>query len=222
MNLEGSKLSKSRGHTILVKETVPKFSPDSVRYAIAANMPENKDTDFYWEDLQAKNNNELGSILGNFVNRTFVFAEKYFEGKVPQLNKLEPIDKELTEKLKASVEKTGAFYEIFKFKDAVIESMNAVRDANKYFNDTEPWKAVKENKERCAGIINICLQLVHSFAILFNPVLPFTSDKILTMLTKGKEDFSWDKAAEFCLGAGHTLGKPEILFSRIEDNQIEK
>jgi methionyl-tRNA synthetase len=222
MNLEGSKQSKSKGHAILVKDVAEKFNPDSLRYAIAANMPENKDTDFYWEDLQAKNNNELGSILGNFVNRTFVFAEKYFEGKVPQLNSLEPIDKELTGKLKASVEKTGAFYEAFKFKDAVIESMNAVRDANKYFNDTEPWKAIKENKERCSTIINICLQLVHSFAILYNPVLPFTSDKILTMLAKGKEDFSWDKAAVFCLRAGHTLGKPEILFSRIEDNQIEK
>ncbi len=222
MNLEGSKQSKSKGHAILVKDVVEEFNPDSLRYAIASNMPENKDTDFYWEDFQAKNNNELGSILGNFVNRTFVFAEKYFEGKVPQLNPLEPIDKDLIEKLKASVQKTGAFYEAFKFKDAVIESMNSVRDANKYFNDTEPWKAVKENKERCATIINICLQLVHSFAILFNPVLPFTSGKILKMLDTGKENFSWDKAAEFCIEAGHTLGKAEILFSRIEDNQIEK
>jgi methionyl-tRNA synthetase len=100
--------------------------------------------------------------------------------------------------------------------------MNAVRDANKYFNDTEPWKAIKENKARCETIINTCLQLVHSFAVLFNPVLPFSSDKILKMLNKGKEDFNWQKAGEFVLEAGKKLNQPEILFTKIEDADIEK
>ena len=222
MNLEGSKQSKSKGHAILVRDIVKKFNPDSIRYAVATNMPENKDTDFYYEDLVAKNNNELGSILGNFVNRTFVFAGKYFEGKVPPLNALEDIDNQLIAKLKVSVGKIGAFYESFKFKDAVSETMNVVRDANKYFNDTEPWKAVKDNKERCSTIINICLQLVNSFAVLFNPILPYTSGKILTMLNTGKEHFSWDEASNFSLPAGHELGKPEILFTRIENEEIEK
>jgi methionyl-tRNA synthetase len=222
MNLEGSKQSKSKGHAILVRDIVKKYNPDSIRYAVATNMPENKDTDFYYEDLQAKNNNELGSILGNFVNRTFVFAGKYFEGKVPPLNALEDIDNQLIAKLKVSVAKIGAFYESFKFKDAVSETMNVVRDANKYFNDTEPWKAVKDNKERCSTIINICLQLVNSFAVLFDPILPFTSDKILTMLNTGKEHFSWDESSNFSLPAGHELGKPEILFTRIENEEIEK
>ncbi len=222
MNLEGSKQSKSKGHAIYVRDIVKKYNADSIRYAVATNMPENKDTDFYYQDLQAKNNNELGSILGNFVNRTFVFAGKYFDGKVPPLNALEKIDDQLIAKLKLSVEKVGAFYESYKFKDAVTESMNAVRDANKYFNDTEPWKAVKENKERCSTIINICLQLVNAFAVIFDPVLPFTSEKMLKMLNTGKEHFSWDEAASFTLESGHVLGAPEILFVKIEDEEIEK
>lgn len=222
MNLEGSKQSKSRGHAIYVKDVVDKINPDVIRYTIASNMPENRDTDFYWEDLQAKNNNELGAILGNFINRTFVFAVKYFEGIVPPQNELSKTEIDLKEKLKASVQKISDYYENYKFKDAVSETMNAVRDANKYFNDTEPWKAIKENKARCETIINTCLQLVHSFAVLFNPVLPFSSDKVLKMLNKGKEDFNWQKAGEFVLEAGKKLNQPEILFTKIEDADIEK
>ena len=221
MNLEGSKQSKSKGHAILVNDVVNQFNPDSVRYAIASNMPENKDTDFYWEDLQAKNNNELGAILGNFVNRTFVFTEKYFDGKVPQRGNLEQIDKNIVDSLKSYSGRIANYYESYKFKDAVSETMNLVRDANKYFNDTEPWKAVKDNKKRCAAIINICLQLCHTFAILFNPVLPFTSEKLLKMLNTDKSNFLWDKSYELCLPDGNVLNKPEILFAKIEDSQIE-
>jgi methionyl-tRNA synthetase len=222
MNLEGSKQSKSRGHAIYVKDIIEKVNPDVIRYTIASNMPENRDTDFYWKDLQAKNNNELGAILGNFVNRTFVFASKYFDGIVPSQNALTQTELELKEKLKTSVQKIGEYYENYKFKDAVSESMNAVRDANKYFNDTEPWKAIKDNKARCETIINTCLQLVHSFAVLFSPVLPFSSEKMLKMLDKGKEDFSWQKAGEFVLEAGKKLSQPEILFTKIEDADVEK
>ncbi len=221
MNLEGSKQSKSKGHAIYVKDVLTKFNPDSIRYAIASNMPENKDTDFYFEDLQAKNNNELGAILGNFVNRTFVFCEKYFEGKVPESGKFEEIDSNITGSLISYTQRIASYYENYKFKDALSETMNLVRDANKYFNDTEPWKAVKESKERCGTIINICLQLCHTFAILFNPVLPFTSEKILKMIGTGKENFSWDRASELCLKSGHVLNKPEILFTKIEDSEIE-
>jgi len=221
MNLEGSKQSKRKGHAIYVKDVVKKFNPDSIRYAIASNMPENKDTDFYWEDLRAKNNNELGAIVGNFVNRTFVFAEKYFEGKVPEAGELEQIDRALLERLKQARDNIAGYYEIFKFKDALTETMNIARDANKYFNDSEPWKAVKENKQRCGTIIKLCLQLVHSFAILFNPVIPFTSDKMLAMLNVGKENFTWKRSSELCLEAGHKLNKPEILFVKIEDSEIE-
>jgi methionyl-tRNA synthetase len=221
LNFEGGKFSKSKGHGDLVKDAVVKFNPDSIRYAIATNMPENRDSDFTWKDLQTRNNNELGSIFGNFVNRTFVFAEKYFEGKIPRLGKLEQIDTDLTEKLKIAPSRIADFYESFRFKDALSETMNIVRDANKYFNDAEPWKAVKENKERCETIINICLQLVHSFAILFSPILPFTSEKILRMLNTNDKDFSWQKASEFCLQDGHKLNKAEILFVKIEDQDLE-
>jgi methionyl-tRNA synthetase len=221
LNVGGEKFSKSRGRTIPVKEIVSQFNPDSVRYTIASNFPENKDTDFYWSDLVAKNNNELGSILGNFVNRTFVFAEKYFDGKVPPRGKLQEIDKNIIENLKSYSKSIATYYENYKFKDAVSQTMNLVRDANKYFNDTEPWKAIKDNKERCAAIINICLQLCHTFAILFNPILPYTSEKLLRMLNTGKSDFTWDKASELVLAEGHKLNKPEILFKKIEDSEIE-
>jgi methionyl-tRNA synthetase len=221
MNLEGTKQSKSRGHAIKVIDVVDKFNPDSIRYAITSNMPENKDTDFYWEDLQAKNNNELGSILGNFVNRTFVFAGKYFEGKVPDSGDLSQVDLKIVESIKSYSQRIASYYENYKFKDALTETMNLVRDANKYFNDTEPWKLVKEDKQKCAAVINTCLQLCHSFAILFEPVLPFTSEKLLKMLGVGRENFSWDKAYSLTLKGGHKLNEPEILFTKIEDSQIE-
>jgi methionyl-tRNA synthetase len=221
MNLEGSKQSKSKGHAILVKDVVTKFNPDSIRYAIASNMPENKDTDFYWEDLQSKNNNELGAILGNFVNRTFVFVHKYFEGMVPKSGELLEIDRNMLESLKPYSERAASYYETYHFKDAVNETMNAVRDANKYFNDTEPWKAVKENKERCGTIMNICLQLVHSFAVFFNPITPFASEKMFNMLNINKDDFLWDNIYKMNLKAGHKLNQPEILFKKIEDTEIE-
>lgn len=221
LNFEGAKFSKSKGHGDLVKDAVKNFNPDSIRYTIASNMPENRDTDFTWEDLQAKNNNELGAILGNFVNRTFVFAEKYFEGKVPPENELSSMETELFNKLNTRITDVSGFYENFRFKDAVSETMNIVRDANKYFNDSEPWKAIKENKKRAETIINTCLQLVHSFAVLFSPILPFSSEKLLHMLGKGNEDFLWRKAGEVCIPSGHILNKPEILFRKIEDTQLE-
>jgi methionyl-tRNA synthetase len=221
LNFEGGKFSKSKGHGDLVKDAVKRFNPDSIRYAIASNLPENRDTDFTWKDLQVKNNNELGAIFGNFVNRTFVFAEKYFESKIPKLNKLEKIDEDILAKLKEAPERIADCYENFRFKDAITETMNIVRDANKYFNDAAPWKAVKENKERCETIINICLQLVYSFAVLFSPVLPFSSEKIKRMLNKDDKDFSWDKAGGMCLKEGQKLNKPEILFTKIEDSDLE-
>lgn len=221
LNFEGEKFSKSRGHSIDVADVVKSYNPDSIRYAIASNMPENKDTDFYWKDLQAKNNNELGSILGNFVNRTFVFAGKYFDNIVPALGELGEIDKNIINNLKPYSESIASYYETYKFKDAVSETMNAVRDANKYFNDTEPWKIVKENKERCGTIINICLQLIHSFAVFFNPVTPFASKKMLQMLNAESIGLTWDSAAGICLKAGHKLNEPEILFKKLEDSDME-
>ena len=132
------------------------------------------------------------------------------------------IDKNITESIKSYSSRIASYYENYKFKDALSETMNLVRDANKYFNDTEPWKVVKEDKARCGTIINICLQLCNSFAVLFDPVLPFTCEKLLRMLNVPKDNLSWANAEKLSLAAGHKLNKPEILFKRIEDSEIEQ
>ena len=131
------------------------------------------------------------------------------------------IDNNIINNLKPYAGRIASFYESYHFKDAVSETMNAVRDANKYFNDTEPWKAFKDNKERCGTIINTCLQLVHSFAILFNPITPFAAEKILHMLNVDKDAFSWGKIYNLNLKEGHKLNQPEILFKKIEDSELE-
>lgn len=220
LNIGGEKFSKSKGNGILVKDILEKFTPDVVRYAIASNLPENKDSEFTWKDLQTKNNSELAGILGNFINRTVVFAKTKFENKIPSADKLEKLDLELIKFTKSQSDLISDLYDNFKFREALNETMNVVRAANKYFNDTEPWKAIKENKERCATIINICLETCHSIAILISPFLPFTSDKILKILGKDKSDFCWDKIGEFVLKSGTEPGENEILFPQIEDKQI--
>lgn len=222
LNVSGKKLSKSRGTGILVKDILEKFSPDVVRYTIASILPENKDSEFTWKDLQNKNNSELAAILGNFVNRTVVFAKSKFDNKVPPQNQSEEIDIELVNFVKSQKKIISDEIENFRFREALAETMNVARAANKYFNDCEPWKAVKENKTRCETIINICLELCHSIAVLLNPFLPFTSLKILKILGKDDADLKWDKIGEFVLKPGASLGNNEILFPQIEDKQIEE
>jgi methionyl-tRNA synthetase len=220
LNLEGGKLSKSKGHGILVKDIVKEFNPDLIRYTIATNLPENKDADFSWDDFQIKNNNELAAILGNFINRTVVFVKNKFENKIPERKNNNNI--EILNFIKAQKNVVSVCYDNFRFRDALNETMNAIRAANKYFNDTEPWKAIKEDKEECAEIINNCLQLCHSIAILISPVLPLTADKILKILNKDKSDFKWDKVGEICLKQGTELGENEILFPQLEIKPEEK
>jgi len=222
LNIGGAKFSKSRGNGILVKDILHKFSPDVIRYTIASNFPENKDSEFTWNDLQAKNNNELAAILGNFINRTVVFAKNRFGNTVPGRSKPEKADWEFLEHLEVHAKIISDHYDNFKFKDALTESMNVVRAANKYFNDSEPWKVIKEDKERCETIINNCLEICHSLAILISPFLPFTSEKILKILNKDKSDFKWSKIGEIVLKSGAELGENEILFPQIQDNQIEE
>jgi len=223
LNLEGKKLSTSRNYAVWLNEYLEKFEPDPLRYALASILPETKDTDFSWKEFQARNNNELADILGNFVNRTLTFAKKNFDNRVPERFELEEIDKELIAKLKEHVDKIANNYENFRIRDGVFETMNLARFANKYFNDTEPWRMIKENPRRASTTINLCLQLVRALAILFEPVLPFSSRKIWEMLNL-KDDIvkaGWDSAAELLLEAGHQLGEPKILFRKIEDAEIE-
>ncbi len=220
LNFEGKKFSKSRGWGIDVIDFLEIFHPDPLRYTLAANLPENKDTDFYWKEFQARNNGELADILGNFINRTFTFAFKHFEGKVPELGTLEPIDENMIELLKTYPQKVGNLIEHFKIKDAVFEMMNLARAANKYFNDSEPWKTIKQNKERCGTTINICLNTIYTLAELFEPVIPFTSSKVFNMLNSEKCD--WLESGKLNLRAGHKLNPPEILFNKIEDKIIDE
>ena len=213
LNLEGGKLSKSKGHGILVKDAVRDFNPDVVRYAIASNLPENKDSDFSWEDLQTKNNNELAAILGNFINRTVVFAKTKFNNKIEAKSKDKP---EVFNYIKNQAIVIQECYDNYRFRDAVNETMNIARAANKYFNDTEPWKLLKENKDKCAKVIYDCLEICHSLAIAISPILPFTSEKILKVLNKGEEDFRWNKIGDFCLNGIAELNENVILFPQIE------
>jgi len=221
LNIGGEKFSKSRGNGILVKDILEKFSPDVIRYVLASNIPENKDSEFTWQDLQAKNNNELAAILGNFINRTVVFAKTKFENKIPGNIKEENIDTEVLSFAKSQSVLISELYDNFRFREALSETMNVVRAANKYFNDTEPWKSIKLDKERCASVINTCLELVHSIVILIYPFLPFTSERVLKILDKDRSDLSWDKIGQRVLKSGTVLGENGILFPQIEDKQIE-
>ena len=224
LNFEGQKFSKSRGWGIDVDEFLQEFPADALRYTLTMNLPESRDADFYWKDFQARNNNELADILGNFINRTLTFAHKNFNGEIPESGSLSPLDEQLLGYFKSVPKTAGELFEKYRFRDGTLEIMNFARFANKYFNDSEPWKTLKENKPRCATTINLCLQAARSMAILFQPVLPFASEKIWKILNlKGSPiDVGWTSAAEPALTAGNKLGQPEILFTKIEDEAIEK
>lgn len=224
LNLEGKKLSTSRNYAVWLNEYLEKFEPDPLRYALASILPETKDTDFSWREFQARNNNELADILGNFINRTLTFVKKNFGNKVPERFELEDIDRELIAKLKEYADKISENYEKFRIRDGVFETMNLARFANKYFNDTEPWKMIKENPRRASTSINLCLQTVRSLAILFEPVLPFSTRKIWEMLNLDGDivEAGWSSACELSLETGHQLNEPKILFRKIEDFEIEE
>lgn len=223
LNFEGQKFSKSRGWGIDVQDFLAKYPSDSLRYYLAVILPEYRDSDFYWKDFQARHNNELADILGNFVNRTLTFALKHFSRAVPQRGELGALDKSVIETLKQTPIVAGDYFEHYRFRDGLTEVMNLARAANKYFNDSEPWKTVKSDPGRCATSINISLQLARSLAILMSPVTPVASEKIWKMLNlEGlASKHSWDFAGQMLLQDGHTLGTPEILFTKIEDSVIE-
>jgi methionyl-tRNA synthetase len=223
LNLEGDKISTSRNWAVWLHEYLEEFpdKQDVLRYTLTANMPETKDNDFTWKDFQTRNNSELVAILGNFVNRALVLTHKYFDGKIPALGELTDYDKEtLVElpKLKAGIEKN---LEVFRFRDALREAMNVARLGNKYLADTEPWKLFKSEPERVATILNISLQICANIAILAEPFLPFTSDKLSQMLNV--ESLGWANGGKAdLLPVGHQIGKAELLFEKIEDEVVEK
>lgn len=224
LNFEGQKFSKSRGWGIDVDEFLEQFPPDPLRYALAVNLPETKDADFYWKDFQARTNNELADIVGNFVNRTLTFLEKNFAGAVPPRKRLSSLDQGFVKTITAAPEAIGALFERFRFREGTAEIINLARAANKFFNDSEPWKTLKQNPEQCATTLNLCVQAVRALAILAEPVLPFSAIRLWRMLNLpgAPSDEGWDKAGVLGMPDRHRLNKPEILFTKIEDDDIEK
>jgi methionyl-tRNA synthetase len=223
LNLEGDKISTSRNWAVWLHEYLRDFpgKQDVLRYVLTANAPETKDNDFTWADFQARNNNELVAILGNFVNRAMVLTQKYFNGVVPEASELQSIDSDaLAEirRLKAEVEN---LIEDFHFRDALRETMNMARVGNKYLQETEPWKVAKTgDMARTATILHTALQITASLAIAFEPFLPFMSEKLRRML--GMESINWDMLGnDTLIAAGTTLGTPELLFEKVEDDAIK-
>ncbi|HCV41944.1 MAG TPA: methionine--tRNA ligase, partial [Bacteroidetes bacterium] len=223
LNYEGQKFSKSRGIGIDVQDFLARYPVDPLRYYLAVSLPEYRDSDFYWRDFQAKTNNELADILGNFVNRTLAFADRTFDGVVPERGPLGDHDRQVLDILETTPVRSGEYYEHYRFRDGLLEVMNLARAANKYFNDSEPWKTAKSDRTRCATTINVSIQLARALAILMEPVIPFSSERIWKMLNLGGTAHaqSWDEASELLVPDGHRLGKTEILFTKIEDTVIE-
>ena len=222
MNLEGDKISTSRNWAVWLHEYLKDFpgKQDVLRYVLTANAPETKDNDFTWKDFQAHNNSELVGIYGNFVNRALVLTHKYFEGKVPAIANLTDYDKETLAEFASIKEKIEGYLEDFKFRYAQREAMNLARIGNKYLADTEPWKVAKTDMSRVATIMNISLQLVANLAIAFEPFLPFSSKKLRELIQVNS--FEWDElGSTSLLKEGHQLSKPELLFDKIEDEEIE-
>lgn len=222
LNLEGDKISTSRNWAVWLHEYLRDFEgkQDVLRYVLTANAPETKDNDFTWKDFQARNNNELVAVYGNFVNRALQLTQKYYNGVVPACGELTEYDQATLDEFKDVKVKVEELLDNFKFRDAQKEAMNLARIGNKYIADCEPWKVIKTDPERVKTIIYISLQLTANLAIAFEPFLPFSSEKLRHMLNM--ETFEWAQLGNTnLLQEGHQLNKPELLFEKIEDAAIE-
>lgn len=222
LNLEDDKISTSRNWAVWLHEYVEEFpgKQDVLRYVLTANAPETKDNNFTWKDFQARNNNELVAVYGNFVNRALVLTQKYFGGKVPPCGELTEQDKEIIAEFRDVKTKVEELLEKFRFRDAQKEAMNLARIGNKYLADSEPWKVFKTDPKRVETILNLSLQLVANLAIAFEPFLPFSSEKLRSMINM--PNLKWDNLGQTdLLVAGHELNKPELLFEKIEDEVVE-
>ena len=222
LNLEGDKISTSRNWAVWLHEYLVDFpgKQDVLRYALTASAPETKDNDFTWAEFQARNNNELVAVYGNFVNRALQLTQKYYDGVVPACGELTDYDKETIAEFKDVKAKVENLLDNFKFRDAQKEAMNLARIGNKYIADCEPWKVIKTDPERVKTIINLSLQLTANLAIAFEPFLPFSSKKLYGMLNV--EALGWENLGSTeLLKPGHQLAKPELLFEKIEDDAIQ-
>ena len=223
LNLEGDKISTSRNWAIWLHEYLRDFEgqQDVLRYVLCANAPETKDNDFTWKDFQTRNNSELVAIYGNFVNRAVVLTHKYFGGKVPANLKPEAIDSEVLAQIPELKKAIQENLENYRFREALKEAMNLARLGNKYLTETEPWKVAKTDMERVASILGVSLEICANLAFAFAPFLPFSTKKLCNMLNIAEEKLTWDNFGTKLLEEGHTLGAAELLFSKIEDPQID-
>ncbi len=224
LNLEGDKISTSRNWAVWLHEYLKDFpgKQDVLRYTLCSNAPETKDNDFTWKDFQLKNNSELVAILGNFVNRTIVLTHKFFEGRVPKRTENGELktENDVIRELATFPERIGRSIETYRFREALAEMMNLARLGNKYLTETEPWKLFKTDPERTATVLNLALQICANLAVLCAPFLPFTADKMHRMLNL--QALGWrDAGRADILSEGTQLEKPELLFEKIEDAEIE-
>lgn len=223
LNLEGDKISTSRNWAVWLNEYLEDMpgKQDVLRYVLCANAPETKDNDFTWKDYQARNNNELVAVLGNFVNRALVLTHKYYGGVVPEAGELTDYDRDILAELpriKVALEES---LENYRFREALKEAMNIARLGNKYLADTEPWKVVKTDPERVKTILNVALQIVANTTVAIEPFMPFSAEKLRRMLAV--EKIEWDMIGRSdVIPAGHTIAAPELLFEKIEDEVIER
>jgi len=228
LNLEGNKISTSKNWAVWLHEYLVDFpdKQDVLRYALTANAPETKDNDFTWKDFQARNNNELVAIFGNFINRVLVLTHKYYDGKVPSAGNLSDHDEDTLALLKKYPQIISKSIQRYRFREALMELMNLARLGNKYLADEEPWKQIKENPTRVQTIIFIALQIATGLAVLSEPFLPFTSKKLKEILCYSElnEQSTWKDIStrNILLPAGHQIGKAELLFAKIEDDEIQK
>ena len=228
LNLEGNKLSTSKNWAVWLHEYLEEFpgQQDVLRYTLTANAPESKDNDFTWKDFQARNNNELVAIFGNFINRVVVLTHKYFDGVIPQPNELTEVDEDTLAALKDFPGIIGKSIERYRFREGSQELMNLARLGNKYLADQEPWKKIKTDEERVKTIMYVALQIAAALAVVSEPFLPFTSSKLKSILRI--EGLSWNDVSEkdVLLSSKHTINKQELLFSKIDDKvvaaQLEK
>ena len=228
LNLEGSKISTSKNWAVWLPEYLKDFpdKQDVLRYVLTINAPENKDNDFTWKDFQNRNNGELVSILGNFINRVVVLTKKYYQSIIPTKNKLFDADKLALKLVNQSIINIESHLNNFKFRDACSEFMNIARIGNKYLADEEPWKKIKDDPERVKTIIFLSLHISSVLGIVSEPFLPFTSKKIKSILQSNNHEmkWSWDnlKNNDFLISENLKIKEPELLFSRIEDSEIQK
>jgi len=221
LNLEGRKLSTSKGWAVWLDEYLDEFEPDLLRYVLGTTLPEAKDSDFSWKDFQARVNGELADILGNFVFRTTSFTQRFYDGSVPKAEEFDKIDTDTLQSIEQQKELISKAYENFRFREAIDETMNLARIGNRYFTETEPWKTRKDDPQKCANTLYVCTQICGALSLLFHPVLPQKMFKLREQLGI-PQNISWDQINGQLVPADNLISEQNILFEKIEDDVVEQ